>query len=99
MLLSDAGIWTPLDFLPDDLTPKYRLAVYQEKTLLAGQNPDTSREYELIATILTYADSDYIRLTITEDVVKNMKLPECLLTFYSRMSAEAADSLQKYLEN
>ena len=39
--------WEEKSELSDDLIPEYQLLVYQEKTMLWGQDPDKDREYEL----------------------------------------------------
>ncbi len=74
--------WSEANELPDGLTPEYKLLVYREKTLLAGQNPDDEREYELIETIITFKDSPYVIEAISSEVVKNMIIPSDVLTFY-----------------
>lgn len=46
--------WEETDQLPDDLIPEYTLIVYQEKTALLGQDPNATRDYEIIETLITY---------------------------------------------
>lgn len=81
----DTSSWETLESVSDDLTPEYILLVYQEKTLLAGQDPSEEREYELIETIITFQDSPYIKEMISNTVIKNMIIPEDALTFYYSM--------------
>lgn len=52
--LLDTSSWETLESVSDDLIPEYVWLVYQEKTLLAGQDPSEEREYELIETIITF---------------------------------------------
>lgn len=74
--------WSEADELPEELIPEYKLLVYQEKTLLAGQDPNEARDYELIETIILFEDSQYVMEVISSDVVKNMRLPSDALTLY-----------------
>lgn len=90
--------WESKDELPNDLTPEYQLFVYQEKTILWGQDPDEEREYELIATITTFMDSSYVQEVISGNVVKNMKIPEYAMTFYYIMPDKIMDKLHENLE-
>ena len=89
--LLDTSSWETLESVPNDLTPEYILLVYQEKTLLAGQDPSEEREYELIETIITFQDSLYIKEIISNTVIKNMIIPEDVLTSYYSMP----DDVQK----
>lgn len=89
--LLDTSSWETLESVSDDLIPEYIWLVYQEKTLLAGQDPSEEREYELIKTIITFQDSPYIKQIISSTVIKNMIIPEDVLTFYYSMP----DDIQK----
>lgn len=89
--LLDTSSWETLESVSDDLIPEYVWLVYQEKTLLAGQDPSEEREYELIETIITFQDSPYIKQIISSTVIKNMIIPEDVLTFYCSMP----DDIQK----
>ncbi len=95
--LNDFSGWDGEEDPPEDLTPEYTLLVYQEKTLLAGQDPDEEREYELIETLTTYQDSRYITVAISPDAVNGMDLPEDLLTFCFKMPEETAGRLREAL--
>ena len=89
--LLDTSSWETLESVSEDLIPEYIWLVYQEKTLLAGQDPSEEREYELIETIITFQDSPYIKQIISSTVIKNMIIPEDVLTFYYSMP----DDIQK----
>ena len=89
--LLDTSSWEPLESVSDDLTPEYILLVYQEKTLLAGQDPSEERAYELIETIITFQGSPYIKEIISNTVIKNMIIPADVLTSYYSMP----DDVQK----
>ena len=89
--LLDTSSWETLESVSDDLIPEYIWLVYQEKTLLAGQDPSEEREYELIETIITFQDSPYIKQIISSTVIKNMIIPEDVLTLYYSMP----DDIQK----
>ena len=89
--LLDTSSWETVESVSDDLIPEYIWLVYQEKTLLAGQDPSEEREYELIETIITFQDSPYIKQIISSTVIKNMTIPEDVLTFCYSMP----DDIQK----
>jgi len=87
--------WKTADKKPEGLTPEYRLCVYQEKTLLAGQSPDDERDYELIETLTTFRDSSYVEAVFSPNVFKNVELAEDYLTFYYLMPEKLAESLRE----
>lgn len=90
--------WESVENLSNDLIPEYKLAVYQEKTLLFGQDPDKERGYELIETIVTFQNSPYIKEVISSDVIKNMIIPDEALTSYYVMPDEIIGKLHKMLK-
>ncbi len=90
--------WESISELPDDLIPEYQLLIYQEKTILWGQDNDEEREYELIATLVTFKNSLYIEEIISSDIVKNMMIPEYAMTFYYIMPDSVMDTLHEQLE-
>ena len=85
--------WSEVNELPEDLTPEYKLLVYQEKTLLAGQDPNEERDYELIETIIIFEDSPYVIEVISSEVVKNMILPSDVLTFYYELPDSTIENI------
>jgi len=87
--------WETADEKPGKLTPEYKLCVYQEKTLLAGQSPDDERDYELIESITTFKNSTYVEAVFSPDVIKNMELAEDYLTFCYFMPENLAESLRE----
>ena len=89
--------WEMVDDLPDDLVPQYQLIVYQQKTLLAGEDPDKEREYEAIEYLTTYQDTSYIEEQISPDVVKNIKVPQEFLTQYYLAPDETIGNLEQLL--
>lgn len=90
--------WEVIEELPGDVIPEYEMIVYQEKTLLQGQDPDEEREYEIIERITTYQDSTYVKESISPDVIKNMNVPAVFLTQYYMVPDEMIDELQTILQ-
>ena len=90
----DLSDWEEAEQLPDDLNPDYKMLVYQEKTLLYGQDSNEERDYELIETLITYQGSSYIQAIISSNVVHNMIISEDVMTFYYVMP----DEIQKELD-
>lgn len=89
--------WEAVDGIPKELTPQYRLVVYQEKTLLKGQDPDEEREFEIIERITTYQDSLYMQVSVNPDVIKNSKMPQEFLTFNYLAPDEIMKNLQQFV--
>ena len=98
--LLNTGDWEILESISDNLIPEYIMLVYQEETLLYGQDPDEERDYELITTLITYQNSSYIKEIISSAVIKNMIIPENALTFHYVMPDDIQEDLRKLiLEN
>lgn len=98
--LLNSSDWTILESVSGDLIPEYIMLVYQEETLLYGQDPDEKRDYELILTLITYQNSSYIKEIISDSVVKNMIIPENALTFYYIVPDDIQEDLRELiLEN
>lgn len=77
--------------------PEYKLVVSQQKTLLAGQDPNEEREYQEILLITTYQGSKYMAVQVSDQVLHGVKLPDDLMTFYCEMDNDFAQKLQKLL--
>lgn len=90
--------WKEVDKLPQDLVPEFKLDIYQEKTRLAGQDPNTEREYESIVNITTFRDSSYVEERISADMVKNVKIPDEFLTFYYNIPDDIIHELRQLLQ-
>ena len=95
----DVSNWEEIEQLPGDLKPDYKMLVYQEKTLLYGQDSDEEREYELVETLITYQDSPYIQEIISNDVIHNMIIPENVMTFYYVMPDERQKELEQIIKH
>lgn len=91
--------WEETEVVSDDLVPEYKLLVYQEKTLLLGQDPDEKRDYELIETIITFQNSPYIKEVISSDVIKGAIIPENVMTFYYIMPDATIEELHELLSD
>lgn len=91
--------WEETKVVSDDLVPEYKLLVYQEKTLLLGQDPDEKRDYELIETIITFQNSPYIKEIISSDVIKGVIIPENVMTFYYIMPDATIEELHELLSD
>ena len=89
--------WEAMESIPDDLKPEYIMLAYQEKTLLYGQDPNQERDYELIATLITYQNSSYVKEIISSAIIKNMIIPENALTFYYVMPDDIQEDLHELM--
>lgn len=68
----------------------------QEKTLLAGQDPEEEREYENLMRFTVSKEKDMVTMTILEDMEEIALIPglENLLTFSAAIPAETAETLR-----
>lgn len=94
-LLTPTEDWLDTEAPQPEPAAQYELVVWQEKTLLAGEDPEGEREYEVILNLTLYQDSPLVKAAISPQAVKNMKLPEEMLTDYYTLSDEAIASLRQ----
>lgn len=97
-ILLETDKWEETEAVSDDMVPEYKLLIYQEKTLLLGQDPAKKRDYELIETIITFQNSPYIKKVISSDVMSKV-IPENVMTFYYIMPDSTVEKLQELLSN
>jgi len=94
-ILSDDG-WAQLEEAPAD--PAYSYVYSQEKTLLAGQDPDVEREYEDLITFTVSASEDALTIQILSGLEELALIPgvdwEDVLTFSVSVPPETAESLR-----
>lgn len=81
------------------LVPEFKLVVYQEKTLLAGQDSNAERGYEIIEIITTYQDTSQIEEAISQDIIKNMKVPDEFLTVNYIVPDEMISNLKQLVKS
>lgn len=93
-VLSDDGSWG-LEETEDPGEAAYSYIYCQEKTLLAGQDPEAEREYENLARFTVSASEDVVTMKILEDLPSFMgvDLGE-FLTFSISVPAETAETLR-----
>lgn len=94
-LLSDDGSWNRLEMEEDPGEPSYSYVYCQEKTLLAGQDPEEEREYEELIRFTVSADKDLVTMRILEDLpsLAGVDLGD-YLTFTISVPAETAEALR-----
>lgn len=89
-------IWESLEGHPGD--PAYTYVYSQEKTLLAGQDPDRERDYEDLLTFTVSASEDVVTMRILGGLEELSLLPgvelEDILTFSASVPAETAEALR-----
>lgn len=95
--IHDEDTWTHPDKAPDD--PAYSYVYRQEKTLLAGQDPDAEREYEDLLRFTVSASEDVVTMQILGGLEELSLLPEAVpmedvLTFPIAVPAETAEALR-----
>lgn len=105
---SDKAVKTIDDLLSDEEGNDWRFTdedsggatcsyVYcQEKTLLAGQDPEEEREYENLMRFTVSKEKDMVTMTILEDMEEIALIPgmENLLTFSATIPEETAETLR-----
>lgn len=89
-------IWESLEESSGD--PAYTYVYSQEKTLLAGQDPDAEREYEDLLAFTVSASEDVVTLRILGGLGELSLLPgvelEDVLTFPVSVPADTAEALR-----
>lgn len=82
----------------DGETPLYIYVFMQQKTLLAGQDPEAEREYEEVLRFTVYEGTDVMSMTVLEGL--GSRLPssvidwEDILTIHVKPPAEIAEALR-----
>ena len=97
--LLETNNWEEAETVSDSLVPEYILLIYQEKTLLLGQDSAEKRDYELVETIITFQNSPYIKDVISSEVIKGAIIPENIMTFYYVMPDDTVKELYKLLND
>lgn len=96
LLLCDDNSWDRLAKEPGD--PGWRYVYSQEKTLLAGQDPDEEREYEDLMTFTVSAAEDVVTVRILGGLEELSLVPgvelEDMLTFFVSVPPETAEALR-----
>ena len=85
----------------ENKTPLYQYVFMQETTLLAGQDPDSEREYEEVMRFTVYEDTDVMEMTVLEelnealsDSLVNLIGLEDILTIYAKAPSETVEALR-----
>lgn len=97
----DEDNWKDLTAVPDgELTPEYRIALYQEKTETVIKTDDGDG-YLKVMEYVTYKDSDIVKVIVGGEVAEKIlpeELSDKLLDMYSIASEKFFSSLDKALE-
>ncbi|PWM35016.1 MAG: hypothetical protein DBX66_09005 [Clostridiales bacterium] len=94
-LLTPTEDWADAEAPQPEPAAQYELVVWQEKTLLAGEDPEGEREYEVILNLTLYRDSPLVKAVISPQAVKNMRLTEEMLTAYYTLPDETLSALRQ----
>ncbi|TCL45524.1 hypothetical protein [Harryflintia acetispora] len=94
-LLTPTEDWADAEAPQPEPAAQYELVVWQEKTLLAGEDPEGEREYEVILNLTLYQDSPLVKTVISPQAVKNMRLSEEMLTAYYTLPDETLSALRQ----
>lgn len=96
-LMDDSG-WTDVEKAPEGLEPEYGIVVWQEKKVNYKQPEGTEPEFEIIETITTFKDSDYIEKVYSQNAVKNIMIPISSVGYYYTVPEEFFEFLQDALK-
>ena len=91
-LLTDRGIGEA-ETLPEGAVPLYRYVVYQEGTVLAGQDSAEERPMEELLRFTLYEDSDLMTMEVAPELLGELPLLGDLLTFTWSLPREDLDYL------
>ena len=96
--LMDTSKWTDVENAPEDLEPEYGIVVWQEKKVNYKLPEGTEPEFEIIETITTFKDSDYIEKVYSQNAVKGAMLPITAVGYYYTVPEEFFELLQDALK-
>jgi len=96
-LMDDSG-WTDVEKAPEGLEPEYGIVIWQGKKGNYKLPEGTEPELEIIETITTFKDSDYIEKVYSQNAVKNTMLPVSAVGFYYTVPEEFFELLQDVLK-
>lgn len=83
--------------VPQDMTAKYGIVVWQEKSLPEGQEASSEPEYEIVETITTFEGNSYIELVYSDNAVKNA-IQISAIPFYYTVPEEFLETLQQAID-
>lgn len=83
--------------VPQDMTGKYGIVVWEEKKLPEGQETAAEPEYEIIETITTFEGNSYIELVYSDNAVRNV-IQISAIPFYYKVPEEFLETLQKAID-
>ena len=82
----------------EDEIALYTYVFMQQKTLLAGQDPDTEREYQEVLRFTVYEGTDVMSMTVLDGLEGVLPVSilnwEDLLTIHAKAPAETAEALR-----
>ncbi len=82
----------------EDKSPLYIYVFMQQKTLLAGQDPESEREYEEVMRFTVYEDTDVMKMTILDSLGEGFPFSmvdlEDVLTIYAKAPTETVEALR-----
>lgn len=81
----DLSDWEEASAPPGDAIKELELAVYQEATLLAGQDPVEPKEFVNIMRVTLYQGTNCVEAQIMGSAIPGAKIPDEFLTFYYMM--------------
>ena len=96
-LVQDDMEWEQASSVEGD-TPLYTYVFMQQKTLLAGQDPNAEREYEEVLRFTVYEGTDVMSMTVLESLgdylPSSVEDWEDILTIHAKPPAEIAEALR-----
>lgn len=96
-LMDDSG-WTDAEKAPEGLEPEYGIVVWQEKKVNYERPEGAEPEFEIIETITTFKNSDYIEKVYSQNAVKNIMIPVSAVGYYYTVPEEFFELLQDALK-
>ena len=89
--------WKQASSVEDEIV-LYTYVFMQQKTLLAGQDPDTEREYQEVLRFTVYEGTDVMSMTVLDGLEGVLPVSilnwEDLLTIHAKAPAETAEALR-----
>lgn len=95
--LLESPEWERTTEVPDGLVPEFGLRIWEKIEVNYNNRTEESEEpeYEVIETITTFKDTDYIERVYSSNAVKGANIPVSVAAFYYKVPQEFLDTVKE----
>jgi hypothetical protein len=97
--LLESPDWERITEVPDGLVPEFGLRIWKKVEVNYNKTEESKEpEYEVIETITTFKDTDYIERVYSSNAVKGANIPVSVAAFYYKVPQEFLNTVRKLAE-